>query len=204
MIDYQNKLQESKVLEALREIGIPVADDWDNYYPIDKICSNIMNNSETILNSINSDNPNLELSFIKDDINNFFSFIFFKTKNNAKLGYLEISIRYNDENIISRFIQLSKINQDEPSLFTNLMMLAEGTVLNLMRLPLSKDYIKPLIDKDEKYINAIKTKFNYPDHDYLLMDGEEEMLEKQKKTYIKLLENSNPRLAKLIKEIIEQ
>jgi hypothetical protein len=199
MIEYEEKLKESKVLEALREVGIPVVDDWGECYPPDKIYGNIMIYSENILNAINSDKPNSELSFIKDDVDNFFSFIFFKTKSDPKLGYLEISIRYDNKNLVSRFIQLSKINQNEPMLFKNLMMLSEGAVINLMTLPLTKDYIDILRTKDEKYIGAIKEKFDYA----YTIDGEREMVENRRKTYLELLDNSNPRLAKLIKEIVQ-
>jgi hypothetical protein len=199
MIKYEEKLKEPKVLEALREAGIPVVDDWDEFYPPDKIYGNIMINSESILNAINSDKSNSELSFIKDDIDNFFSFIFFKTKADPKLGYIEISIRYDNKNLVSRFIQLGKINQNEPTLFKNLMMLSEGAVINLMTLPLTKDYIDLLKIKEEKCIEAIKEKFNYA----YTIDGEKEMAENRRKAYLELLDNSNPRLAKLIKEIVQ-
>jgi hypothetical protein len=78
------------------------------------------------------------------------------------------------------------------------MMLSEGAIINLMTLPLTKDYIDILRTKDEKYIGAIKEKFDYA----YTIDGEREMVENRRKAYLELLDNSNPRLAKLIKEIV--
>ena len=161
-----------------------------------------MNNSEKILDAIKSDNFNLELNFIKNDIDGFFSFIFFKTKDDPKLGYLEISIRYNNKNLCTRSVQLNKINQDENTLFSNLMMTAKGAIFSLMNAPLTRDFIKPLTDKDKKYIDAIKDRFSSLNgFDYYEQSGKDSMKE-HKETYIELLENSNPRLAKLMKEII--
>ncbi len=79
------------------------------------------------------------------------------------------------------------------------MRLSEGAVISLMTLPLTKDYIEILKEKNEKHVKVIKDKFDYPAY---FIDGEKEMVEQHRKTYLELLENSNPRLAKLIKEIV--
>lgn len=208
MINYQEELKKPEVLEALRNVNVPVKDDWGEFYPIDKIILNIMYYSDNILKAVNSNKYPVELSFIKDDIDSFFSFIFIKTKDDPKLGYLEISIRYNNEPLVSRSLQLKQVNQDERMLYSNLMHLAEGSILSLMRLPLTKDYIDILSKKDETYtklLNAVKDKFN-PNLYLDFKDDKdfENSVEKLKHTYIKLLENSNPRLAKLIKELVNQ
>jgi hypothetical protein len=179
--------QNPEVLDELRYIGIPVKDDFDNYYPIDKICYNYLRYlSQDKVDNINKEStPNLYW-MLSNKTNSIEADYFFSRILKDKLDTLDVSISYKGNNMLAYKIPcMWLVNYNSEERYNMLNSTVTKLFNFLYNFPLHKDIVKNSDQNDDKWIDFV----NYANNVPFLLD---------------VLKDCNPKLYKAIQDTLNK
>jgi hypothetical protein len=179
--------QNPEVLDELRYIGIPVKDDFDNYYPLDKICYNYARYlSQDKVDNVNQEStPNLywmlTSTIHRTEVDYFFAKIL-----KDKLDPLDVSISYKGNRMVGYKIPcIWLVNYSPQEKFNMLDSTAKKLFEFIFSLPLDKNIIKDYYDNENTWLNIANYVSNIP----FLLD---------------VLKDCNPKLYKAIQDTLNK
>lgn len=192
-IDYDKLFTEPEFLEELRMLGIGVTDDFDNYYPIDRIAFNTFNyfNFNDQFNTEESRQTKLYELFHDSKTNiGLCNFIFKYVKD--KIDTVNITVSIDNSTLYQYAIPVQ-------ALFKNYQIsqgIAEIACHNIFRaivaLPFNQECLSKLDSDDSEILQSVHEYFNTKHH-----------TDEFNSTILKMIKNYKPSSYKKIISILE-
>jgi hypothetical protein len=187
-IDYDKLFTEPEFLEELRMLGIGVTDDFDNYYPIDRIAFNTFNyfNFNDQFNTEESRQTKLyELFNDSKTYVGISNFIFKYVKD--KIDTVNITVSIDNSTLHHCEIPIQALFKDYKT-SQNIAEIACGNIFRaIVALPFNQECLSRLDSDDPKILQSIYQYFNNKHHTDEFKSAILKMLKKYKPSSYKKL-----------------